>query len=170
MMNFFRIASVMIFISLTASSFATDNSSGCGPGWYIVRENSLVSSALRATTNGILFPSTTIGMTLGTSNCTKHSLVMKEKESLYYMTQNYSELQKEIAQGGGEFLDAFFTTVGCQGDQVQHFAQKMQANYGAIFSKQQKQMMNKESIGLLEVYKVILSDPQLVQACSLVQS
>ena len=92
-----------LFLALTlfgsCSLFAADGSSGCGPGWYLFKENSLVSSAFRATTNGILFPSVTFGMTFGTSNCTQHKLVLKEKESLHFVTENYFEVQADMARG-----------------------------------------------------------------------
>ena len=78
---------------ISGTAYGADGSSGCGPGWYILKDNSLVSSALRATTNGILVPVVTLGMTFGTSNCSKHKIVKKEKESLHFVTMNYFELK-----------------------------------------------------------------------------
>src|SRR4051794_31289808 len=109
-MKLLRFAALLAsFVSIQA--FAMDGSSGCGPGWYLLKDTSIVSSALRATTNGILFPVYTFGMTFGTSNCTQHKLVLKEKESLYFATHNHFELKGNIAKGDGEYLSAFATTM-----------------------------------------------------------
>lgn len=144
------------------STFAKDGSSGCGPGWFIMKKNSLVSSALRVTTNGILFPFVTLGMTFGTSNCSKHSIVKTEKKSLYFVTQNYFELKGDIAKGNGDFLTAYAKTIGCQSQDYKYFSQKMKGKFDKVF----KDQVNNEEV-LLETYKVILTDPVLVKSCSL---
>lgn len=157
-----------ILISLFAVLFtfavqARDGSSGCGPGWYVMQDNSLVSSALRATTNGFLFPTVTIGMTLGTSNCTRHKLVLKEKEAIHFATHNAYELMREAAQGQGEFLAAFYTTLGCVDSQNTHFSQLMKTHFQDLFKDLKVQP---EDI-VLETYKVILNDQALTLSCSL---
>jgi hypothetical protein len=143
--------------------WAADGSSGCGPGWYLFKDNSLVSSALRTTTNAILFPAVTIGMTLGTSNCTQHKLVLKEKESLYFATMNHFELKRDIAKGQGEYLSAFSSTMGCPVNAQARLNNKLREDYPQIYSTKDIQP---ESV-LLEVYKVILRDGELTKQCSL---
>lgn len=145
------------------NALASDGSSGCGPGWYIFKDNSLVSSALRATTNSLLFPISTIGMTVGTSNCTQHKLVLKEKESLYFATQNYFELKGQIAKGQGEYLSAFASTMGCPSSAQTLLNNRLRSNYESIFPKNK---VDAEKV-LLEVYKTILSDERLTAQCSL---
>ncbi len=142
---------------------AVDGSTGCGPGWYILKENSLVSSALRGTTHWVLFPIVTLGMIFGTSNCTQHSLVLKEKESLHFATMNYFELQGNIAKGRGEYLSAFATTVGCPAHAQMRFNQRLRTHYSDLYSHGET---NPEKV-LLEVYKTILNDRELTQACSI---
>ncbi len=153
---------VVFALVFGASVFAGDGSSGCGPGWYVFKKNSLVSSSLRATTNGILFPAVTLGMTFGTSNCTKHSIVKTEDKSLYFVTQNYIELKTEVAKGNGEFLQAFGQTIGCKNQDLPYFSRKLQDKYEEVF----KDKASNEEV-LMETYKVILTDPTLVQSCSL---
>ena len=148
---------------LSFNAFAEDGSSGCGPGWYILKDNSLVSSSLRATTNGMLFPAVSFGMTFGTSNCTKHKIVKTEKQSLYFATNNYYELQGDIARGQGEHLSAFATTIGCPAQVQTRFNQHVRKNYSAIFTPGQT---SPEAL-LLEVYKTILRDQTLTNQCSL---
>ena len=156
-------ALVSLTFALSINAHATDGSSGCGPGWYIAKDESLVSSALRATTNGILFPVSTLGMTFGTSNCTQHKLVRTEKESLHFATMNYFELKSSIAKGDGEYLSAFATTIGCPESAQFEFNSKLKQNYDQIMpnSKVDPEKM------LLEVYKIILTSPFLIQQCSL---
>lgn len=147
---------------VTISTYAADGSSGCGPGWYFFKDNSLVSSSLRGTTNGFLFPFVTFGMTFGTSNCTKHSIVETEKESLYYVTQNYQELKAESARGEGDFVAALGKVIGCKEKDLGYFSKKVQDNYERIFKANQ----SNENV-LIETYKTILSDEVLVYSCSL---
>lgn len=152
-----------IIVLLSTNAFASDGSSGCGPGWYLFKKNSLVSSSLRATTNGVLYPVVTIGMTFGTSNCTRHSIVKKEKESLHFVTHNRYELQSEVAKGHGEYVSALAETIGCMPGAKSHFINKLQDNYEKIFSNNNS---TPDAI-LLETYKIIFSDKTLFQQCAL---
>lgn len=156
---------VLLIISLLFSFtvMAKDGSSGCGPGWYIFKKNSLVSSALRFTTNAALVPLVTLGMTLGTSNCSQHKLVKTEKESLKFATENYYEIAADAARGEEQFLDSFASTIGCKKDSQKVFNQKMQKNLGKYF---QPSKVNPEEL-LKQTYIFILQDKELVQSCSL---
>ncbi len=160
----------ILFVAIVISSIlginsaqAGDSSSGCGPGWYLFKENSLLSSALRATTNGMLFPVTTIGMTVGTSNCTQHKLVLKEQESLHFATMNHFELKNAIVKGNGEYLSAFATTMGCPVQAQGRLNEQLRANYNNIYQGHEIQPAKV----LTEVYKTILSDRKLTEQCSL---
>lgn len=158
-----------IFIALLTVLFvspfamAADGSSGCGPGWYLFKQNSLISSALRATTNTVLFPLMTVGMTIGTSNCTQHSIVKTEQESLHFATMNKFELKGDVAKGQGHYVTAFANVIGCDNSAQEHFGSEMRRNYGLIFSSPQA---SPETI-LTEVYGVILRDKVLADKCSL---
>jgi hypothetical protein len=160
-MNRFWLLCVALLLSFNAT--ARDGSSGCGPGWYVLQDNTLVSSALRATTHGILWPSTTLGMTLGASNCTKHRIVEAEQETLYFATQNYFELMRESSIGGGEFISTYYSTIGCHPHLEQHFSKLVQAQFEQLFPEGEtrpEQLVE-------ETYKVIFSDADLTHACSL---
>ena len=152
-MRFLLLAVFLVTGMTSTQALASDGSSGCGPGWYIFKETSLVSSAFRATTNGILVPVVTLGMTFGTSNCTQHKIVLKEKESLYFATQNHFELKTDIAKGGGEYLSAFATTIGCPASAQGRFNEKMRSGYSRVYPNRQ---VNPEQV-LLETYKTIFS-------------
>ncbi len=107
------LCTAILLLGLTTTSYGADGSSGCGPGWYVLKKNSLISSIGRIITNGILTPVVTLGMTFGTSNCSKHSIVLKDKRPLHFASHNMEHLRHEIAQGNGEFLTAYLASFGC---------------------------------------------------------
>ena len=148
---------------LSFSALAGDGSSGCGPGWYLFKKNSLVSSALRATTNAALFPFVTLGMTLGTSNCSKHQIVKTEQESLKFVTENYYEIATDAAKGEGDFLTSLASTIGCKKEDISIFGKKLKSNLQKIYDANQA---NPERM-LKETYLIILNDKRLLQSCSL---
>jgi hypothetical protein len=159
-----KLFAIFVIGSLGISeALAADGSSGCGPGWYVLKDNSLVSSSLRSTTNGMLFPVYTIGMTIGTSNCTQHKLVLKEQESLHFATMNHFELKSEIAKGHGEYLSAFAETMGCPAKAQDRLNEQLRLNYSKIYSDS---MVRPEKV-LEEVYHTIFSDRDLTNQCSL---
>ena len=157
------ISALLIGGAFSLNAWAADGSSGCGPGWYVAKENSILSSALRLTTNGILFPAVTIGMTFGTSNCTQHKLVLREKESLYFATMNHYELKGDIATGRGEYLSAFAATMGCPVSAQPRLNSELRSAYGRIYPAAKPAA---EDV-LIQVYRVILSDKELTEKCSL---
>lgn len=163
MQKMMTVLALIVGVFSTGSVFAADGSSGCGPGWYLLKENSLVSSSLRTTTNGILLPVVTIGMTVGSSNCTQHKIVLKEQESLHFATMNYFELMGEAARGQGTYLSAFADTIGCPVAARAQFAEQVQKNYKQVFSDSSRRPEQM----LTEVYKVILTNEQLTRSCSL---
>lgn len=122
---------LVIFAIAASATVATanDSSSGCGLGWEVFKETSLVSSLLRSTTNAVA--SNTIAMTLGTSGCAKHSIVDNKMESLHYAEANFHNLMVEMAQGQGQFVEAFAQTLGCQGAEKE-FSSEIQKNYATI--------------------------------------
>ena len=129
----------------------------------MLKENSLVSSFLRVITNAALFPTTTIGMTVGTSNCTQHKIVETEKESIHYATMNYFEIISEASRGGGRYTDAFASTIGCDSNTREIFGAELQRHYNDVFFVDKT---NPEKL-LLNVYKMILNDPKLLRSCSI---
>ncbi|MBT4792332.1 MAG: DUF3015 family protein [Halobacteriovoraceae bacterium] len=153
---------ILLLVTIfSVNTYAADGSSGCGPGWFVSKKNSLLSSALRATTNAVLFPSVTLGMTLGTSNCTKHSIVKNEVEDLKFATENYFEIAADASKGNGAFLTAYGELMGCHGENTKIFKNRMQENFNQLFDKQ-----NIDPTSLVkETYKVIIKDPVLFQSC-----
>ncbi len=150
-----------VTLSIGGSLMAADGSSGCGPGWYILKENSMLSSAGRAITNGVLSPSTTLGMTFGTSNCSKHSLVDADKRSLHFASRSYDILRQDMARGGGRHLDAYLATFGCDVIARQNLSGQMQDEFRQeLFLTIQPAALVESTRGLIE------ASPALSTSCS----
>lgn len=146
----------------SSSAFAADSSSGCGPGWYVFKDTSLVSSSLRAITNGILFPTSTLGMTFGTSNCAKHKIVRKDSEALRVTTLAYHDLLIQTAKGQGEHLGALAATLGCPWQAQERFNRAMQAGYESLFPADE----TAPELVLDAVEARVQADPALATACA----
>lgn len=96
---------------LSSNTYARDQSSGCGLGYEVLKDNSLLSSFARSLTNATF--SNTIAMTFGTSGCAQHSIVQNEKLPIHFAEVNLPQIEFEMAQGQGEYLEAFALTLGC---------------------------------------------------------
>lgn len=152
----------ILFLLIGYQSFATDGSSGCGPGWYILKDNSLVSSSLRNTTHAVV-PVATSGMTSGTSNCTKHTIVKTEGQSRHFIANNFFEIKAEVAKGHGEYVNSLADIIGCDANAKRHFQNSLKSNFRKIFPAGQIQ----PDASLKEIYNTILSDKLLINKCSL---
>lgn len=111
-----------------AAEMEPDKSDGCGPGWYIYKDKTLLGTSIRNTTNNVI-PGAAFGMTSGTSNCAEHDIVKVEKEQLHYTASNYETLVSEMAAGQGEFLTEYAQSFGCDAAQ---FSEMTQENFERI--------------------------------------
>jgi hypothetical protein len=144
------------FALFALSAHAQDTSSGCGLGWQVAPQQSLVSSTTRSLTNATFL--NTVAMTFGTSGCAKHSIVQRDKEAQYFAEANYHLLMMEMAQGNGESLANFAAIMGCN---ARAFASGVQSHYGEIYPSQ-----DVPADAVLENVKfAIFSDFSLSAAC-----
>jgi hypothetical protein len=118
----------LVTILSTTAAFAGDSSSGCGLGWEVAKDTSLVSSFTRALVNATA--SNTIAMTLGTSGCAKHSIVYNEAQGIHFAEANVNTLAVEMAKGNGEVVLGFASVFGCQNSQA--FGSMLQAKYESV--------------------------------------
>ena len=153
----------MIFtlaLAATSSAFAADSSSGCGMGYAIAPKQSLVSSSTRSLVNATF--SNTLGMTLGTSGCAKHSIVQNESKGIHYAEANMDQLAMEMARGNGEFVQGFASVFGCQDSRA--FGRMVQAKYETLLPG--------SDVSGVELYKNVKSEiknnASLSSSCSLI--
>ncbi|MCB0422439.1 MAG: DUF3015 family protein [Bdellovibrionales bacterium] len=123
-----KLAIVVACALLPFSAFAADTGDGCGIGWEITKDRTLIATTTRGTTNAFVPP--TFGMTSGTIGCEQHAVAMNDQEAATYAYTNFDALKSEMAVGQGENLEAFAQTLGCSSMDL---GQATKANYGKIY-------------------------------------
>jgi hypothetical protein len=116
----------------------SDGSSGCGYGWEVTKGRTLSASSTRGTTNATA--SNTIAMTMGTSGCEKHDIVLKNREQEYFAELNYENLVAQMAEGQGETLAHFAGLMGCQDSEA--FSSVAQENFLIMAGNSPMSMLN----------------------------
>ena len=137
---------------------AEDQSSGCGLGWQVSQKNSLLSSAVRLTTN-IVLPNT-FSMTFGTSGCAQHTIVKNDEKAVIYAVNNYDSIVVEMATGHGEFLQGFAQALGCTDAAYAKFGSFTQSRYKKIVDD-----ANQDGINLYRAVRTELESSDLSDQC-----
>ncbi len=129
---------VVCLLGLATAASAANNytSAGCGFGAMIFKGKSgKVQLILAATTNGS-FGSQTFGISSETLDCSADGVVKNDSRADVYAAVNFQNIQRDIAMGGGEFVDGLASLMGYQTAQQQRaFAKLAQANYERVFPK-----------------------------------
>ena len=131
-LNLLILAILASGISFSAFSAGKYGMAGCGLGSIVMGPSG--GQILAATTNGTS-SSQSWGLISGTSNCLparKSAELMRQKQ---FLSVNLSTLQKEMAKGNGETLDAFVETLGCEETVVKKASLVLTQNYRTIFSQ-----------------------------------
>jgi hypothetical protein len=153
---------IIAILALIASTslFAGDSSSGCGMGWQVAKDNSLVSSFTRSIVNATF--SSTVAMTLGTSGCTKHSIVYNEMKGIHFVESNQNELAIDMAKGNGEFVTGLAEVFGCQNTKA----------FGSMVQEKYETVLPNGNVSGVQLYNniknQIKNDATLSQSCSLI--
>ncbi len=134
---------------------------GCGLGSILFGTDNSKIQILAATTNGT-FGSQTFGITSGTSNCVRGGVVMTEREQAAFAEVNFEDLKRNMAAGGGEFINSFATLLGCEDSAKPTFASMTQAKYETIFPTSTTSPM--QMLGSVKAQ--IKSTPALASSCS----
>jgi hypothetical protein len=155
------LGAVMMLYTATASAQGY-GMAGCGLGSLVFQnDNSMIKQILAATTNGT-FGSQTFGITSGTSNCTSGGVLKSEKEQAAFVEVNFRDLKRDMAAGGGEFLNSFGTLLGCEDSAKAKLGKMTQDKYEALVPTESTTPMQ-----LLQSLKTqVKATPALAQACS----
>jgi hypothetical protein len=126
---------VVAALSVSSSAFAAYTSAGCGLGTILFKGKSgKAQLILAATTNGT-FGNQTFGISSETLECTSSGVVKNDKQTEVYASVNYQRLSREIAQGGGEYLDGLAELMGrTTPEQKAEFAKKAQARSAELLA------------------------------------
>jgi hypothetical protein len=159
-----------LFIALLAvtalSSFARafgagDENIGCGWGteMFSGKTDKKLYALLGATTNGMA--TQTFGISSETAGCTtKGAWVRDEKKQAVYAEVNLQKLSAEMAQGGGEYLNAFASLMGAGDDASRKaFLSLTQEKYEVLFPT-----ANTDSATMLRNLRAAMAvDPKLAK-------
>lgn len=156
-----KIIVLLSIVALPFCAFAEDSSSGCGYGWQVVKDTSLVSSYTRSLTNALT--SSTFGMTSGTSGCAKHSIVKKDAEAASYAFTNFDSLKSDMAKGEGETLAGLGRLMGCNDASLSTFSSSVRSQY--------QNVLPAANTGAAEMFynvkSVIQNNPALATTCAI---
>ena len=105
---------------------------GCGLGSLIFGPVDTPGAQILAATTNATLGSQTFGITSGTSNCVAGGVVRAEREQTAFAEANFRDLKRDMAAGGGEFLKAFSTLLGCEPAVEPSLARMAQSRYETI--------------------------------------
>jgi hypothetical protein len=135
---------------------------GCGLGAVIFGPlNEPGAQVLAATTNAT-FSSQTFGISSGTSNCVSGGVVAVDREQTAFAEVNFTDLKYDMASGGGQYLSAFATLLGCSDGTKPALAKMMQARYEALLPSDRTTPVEL----IAAVHAQIGADPQLAVGCT----
>lgn len=99
------VATLFFLVSFNLHAASGDTSlGGCGLGWKVAPQHSMISITTRGTTN---VWTSSFGTTSGTSGCARHGIVMRQKMEEHFSETNMDALLAEIPQGQGERIFCF---------------------------------------------------------------
>ena len=154
---------VMLAVASLASSAkalgASDPNVGCGWGsdLFAGKTDKKLFALFAGTTNGTY--TQTFGISSETAGCSvKGGWVRNEKKQAAYAEVNLQKLSTEMAQGGGEYLDAFASIMGANDEaSKQAFIKLTQEKYEVLFPS-----ANTDSATMLRALRTeMLANPKL---------
>lgn len=133
------IVALVFCLMLSGIAFAGQarQNTGCGLGtvlWKDKGDNSAVSQAFQATTNGT-FGFQTFGITTGTMECQKTEFV-QDRRLNQFVAGNMDGIAKDIAMGRGESLDTLAELMQVPVWQRPGFYAHLQQNFSKIFTSE----------------------------------
>jgi hypothetical protein len=135
---------------------------GCGLGALIFGPVNTPGAQVLAATTNATFGSQTFGISSGTSNCVSGGVVALDREQTAFAEVNFTDLKHDMASGGGQYLSAFGTLLGCSDATQPALARMMQARYETLLPSDRT-----TPVELIEaVHAQIGADPQLAVGCT----
>ena len=129
----FILATLAVSPAVAASGKAN---TGCGLGtvlWAGKADNSIISQASQATTNGS-FGNQTFGISSGTLECGTPPKFIQNERLNHFVRANMDNLARDVARGNGESLDTFAELLQIPADQRPAFNARLQQNFDRIFT------------------------------------
>ena len=143
------------------------NDAGCGLGSLVFKQNNVPQQILAGTTNNSISPQSS-AITTGTSGCTAANggsqSARAELKQERFATQNWRDLNRQMASGGGEYVSTLSKIMGCSKNSQGAFAHFTQTHYSSITGGP-KAVPAKV---VKSLRKALARDPQMSLSCSLI--
>jgi hypothetical protein len=130
------LTAAMATMPVFSASSGNHPMAGCGLGYLLLsnKDNDKFTQIVGATTNGT-FGTQTFGISSGTSGCTQDGAVKLAKETEVFAEVNLKSLRRDLAEGRGEFADAFASLIGVPEFHRADLISFLHANYADIFPR-----------------------------------
>ena len=123
-----------LLIAIPSGGAFADPDIGCGLGTQIwTGSKGIAPKVLGATTNGS-FGNQTFGITSGTIGCHQGGTVTADAKVQIFTGANLDRLARDMAQGGGETLDAFASLLGIRAEDKPAFFRLTQARFADLYA------------------------------------
>jgi hypothetical protein len=122
---------VSILLSESVQARPPYGMAGCGLGSLLFTPSQ--SQIFAASTNG-LSGIRYSAMTSGTSNCSIEDVSRREIDQEVFIFENYNDLAKEMARGGGPASAVLAELMGCENADLPAFNQLLQREYRSILA------------------------------------
>ncbi len=143
------------------------NDAGCGLGSLVFKENNVPQQVLAGTTNNSISPQSS-AITTGTSGCTAANgggkNAQAELRQERFATQNWRDLNRQMASGGGAYVSTLASLMGCSKNSTGAFAHFTQTHYSSIT----KNAMSSPSSVVKNLRAAIAKNPKMSMSCSLI--
>ena len=127
-------ASVAVAAAALSTSAFADSGPGCGWGQSVFKgQTGLVAHVGAATTNGTS-TNQWVGLTLGTAGCDQNAVVSNEYQRKAFVASNMDSLSRDMAQGGGDHLDALASLLSIADADKTGFYTLAQSNLSRIMA------------------------------------
>jgi hypothetical protein len=122
-----------VMLAMAGGSAWADNGPGCGLGHLIFKgKTGLFAHVVGATFNGTAY-NQTFGLSSGTSDCDPNAQVNNDKQRKVFVAENYDELARDVALGGGDRLTALAVLSGVAPADRDTFYRTAQQEFNALF-------------------------------------
>jgi hypothetical protein len=110
------------------------DSAGCGLGSKVFEGQSGMFPNILAVTTNSTSGNQTFGISSGTLGCNGNDTVQRDAAQREFVAVNYDNLSEEMAQGGGAYVEALGSLMGCSSAVNPAFAEFSQRHYGTLFA------------------------------------
>jgi len=118
-----------------AGMAVADNGPGCGLGQQVFAgQSGLAAHVMAATTNGSS-SNQLFGLSFDSLGCDGSTVITAEFQRNVFVANNYDNIARDAAQGGGDHLQSLASIMQMQDDDAQRFYALAQVNYDQLFGE-----------------------------------